>query len=174
MDTETAPKKARKKSRRRRPRDETVYYVFEIKEWDWSFMFGVNPIRDRGGPYSDYRHLQLHGNLICPAKIKANEVELTFLPDHDLNEGERDRHEPTAVGSLHLYRGRLTGLLPVPSDALAPVLQMMIADRFRFVVLSGDRLRYGHAATRAHRRSARARVRARSRKSSFASSLRSG
>jgi hypothetical protein len=112
MDTETAPKKTKaRRERRRGPRDETVHYIFEIEEWDWGFMFGVNPMRDRDGPYSDYRHLHLRGNLLRPTKVKANEVEFTFLPHHDLNEGERDRHEPKAVGSLQLHRGRLTGLL---------------------------------------------------------------
>jgi hypothetical protein len=103
MDTETTPRKDRRKRRRGRRHGKTIYYVFEIKEWDWSFMFGVNPMQNRGEPYSDYRHLQLRRNLVYPPKIQANEVELTFLPDHDLNEGERDRHEPTAVGSLNLY-----------------------------------------------------------------------
>ncbi len=34
---------------------------------------------------------------------------------------------------------------------LSPVLHMVIADRFRFVVLSGGRLRYGRAAIRTYR-----------------------
>jgi hypothetical protein len=152
MTMADSAKKAQIRSRRPRgrSRDEPTYYVLEIKKWEWSFVFGVNAMPERDGPYSDYRHLQLWGNLLRPKRVKAQEVELAFLPRHDLNEGERERHEPKAVGSLQLYRGRLTGLLSIPSDALPPVLQMMIADRFRFAVLQGERLRYGRALIRTY------------------------
>ena len=151
-DVET-PKKAkpRKKSRHRNPRAEFISYVLEIKEWDWSFSFGVNVRQDRDGPYFDFRHLHLRGTLIRPTRIKAERAELTFLPDHDLKEDKRERHEPKCVGSLQLYRGHLMGLLSIPADVLSPVLQMMIADRFRFAVLHGERLRYGRALIRSYR-----------------------
>ena len=74
-----------------------------------------------------------------------------FLPRRELNEGERTEHESENVGSLELYHGRMIGLLSIPSDALLPVLQMMIGSRFRFVVLGGDRLRYRRAAIRTYR-----------------------
>jgi hypothetical protein len=101
MESVSTPKKAetRRKSRPGRPRIEFASYVLEIKEWDWSFSFGVNEMPNRDGPYSDFRHLHLRGNLVCPNRIKAENVELTFLPDHDLNEDKRERHEPKAVGS---------------------------------------------------------------------------
>jgi hypothetical protein len=37
------------------------------------------------------------------------------------------------------------------TGALPPVLQMIIADRFRFIVLRGDKLRYGRALIRTYR-----------------------
>jgi hypothetical protein len=153
METVGTPKKAKRRSKSRpgRPRSEFASYVLEIKEWDWSFSFGVNAMRNRDGPYSDYRHLLLRGNLVRPTRIKAEKVDLTFLPDHDLNEDKRERHEPKAVGSLELHSGRLIGLLSIPSDVLPPILQMMIADRFRFAVLHGERLRYGRALIRSYR-----------------------
>ncbi len=141
----------RRKRRRGSQREDTVYYVLEIKDWEWSFSFGVNPTKYGDGPYSDYRHLQLRGNLLRPTKVKALDVDWTFLPDRELNEDKRARHEPNAVGSLQLHRGHLTGLLSIPSDALPSVLQMVIAGRFKFVVAHGDRLRYGRAAIRHYR-----------------------
>lgn len=157
-ETATAPVTAKKvktakakKKRPGRPRDESIYYVVAIKDWEWSFMFGVSPRHESEGPYSDYRHLRLRGTLLRPKKVKAQEVELSFLPHHDLNESERKRqHEPKSVGSLQLYRGKLEGILSIPSDALPPVLQMVIADRFRFVVLDGDKLHYGQGRVRSY------------------------
>jgi hypothetical protein len=54
----TVRKLARRKKRRRgRSRDDPIYYVVEVTEWDWSLMLGISPRRDMDGPYSDYRHL---------------------------------------------------------------------------------------------------------------------
>jgi len=141
----------RRKRRRGRPRDDPVYYVVEVAEWDWSLMFGISPRRDMDGPYSDYRHLNLRGRLVHPTQVKAREVELTLMPDRRLNEGERDRDEPQSCGSLHLHRGHLRGLLPMPLDALPSVLQIACAERLRYVVITGEKLRYGHGLVRMYR-----------------------
>ena len=124
MEIAGTPKRAkrRRKSRPGRPRIEFASYVLEVKEWDWRFSFGVNEMRNKDGPYSDFRHLHLRGNLARPTRIKAEKVELIFLPDHDLNEDKRERHEPKAVGSLELHGWRLMGLLSTPSDVLPPIL----------------------------------------------------
>lgn len=39
----------------------------------------------------------------------------------------------------------------MPSDALASVLRMLIAGRFRYAVLQGERLRYGQGQVRFYR-----------------------
>jgi len=39
----------------------------------------------------------------------------------------------------------MTALLPIPKDSLTPILQVLIADRFRFVDLGGARLRHRQA-----------------------------
>lgn len=150
-DTKARKSARRRKRRRGRPRDDPVYYVVEVAEWDWSLMFGVNQRPDRDGPYSDYRHLNLHGNLLYPAQVKAREVEVTLMPDRRLNEGERERDQPHSVGSMHLHRGYFQILLPMPLDALPSVLQIACADRLRYVVITGDRLRYGHGLVRMYR-----------------------
>ena len=90
-------------------RDEPVYYVVEVSDWAWSLMFGVSPRRDIDrGPYSDYRHLHLYGKLLRPTKLKAEKVEVTFLPDRQLNEGQREKREPRGVGSFRYTAGRFT------------------------------------------------------------------
>lgn len=141
----------RRKRRRSRGHDDPIYYVVEVAEWEWSLMFGVNQRPDRDGPYSDYRHLNLRGSLLYPARVKAREVEVTLMPDRRLNEGERERDEPHSCGSLHLHRGYFQVLLPMPLDALPSILQIACADRLRYVVITGDRLRYGHGLVRMYR-----------------------
>jgi hypothetical protein len=141
----------RKKGRRRTNPEMPVTYVVEIRDWEWDLSFGVDSMRHRDDPYSDYRHVALKGKLLHPTKIKAETAELTLLPDPRLNWEHRQKDEPQAVGSLQLYDGRFIGLLSIPSDALPPLLQMLIGDRLHYAVMTGDKLRYRHGRVRSFR-----------------------
>jgi hypothetical protein len=67
------------------------------------------------------------------------------MPRGDLNQDRRKDDQPAAAGSLRLDGGRLIVLLPIPKDSLTAILQVLIADRFRFVDLGGARLRHRQA-----------------------------
>ena len=138
--------KGKKRAPRGRARSDT-YYVVAIDDWDWSVWFGVNKVPERGGPFSDYRHLLLYGKVLRPA-LKADSAQLTLLPEYALNEGNRERHNPTAIGSLQLHRGTLRGLVSLPADLLPPLLTMLTGNKLRYAVLSGDKLRYNQALLR--------------------------
>ena len=45
----------------------------------------------------------------------------------------------------------LISLLTMPCDALMPVLQMLIAEKFRYIDLCGERLRYRSATIKSYR-----------------------
>lgn len=146
----TRPRKKRKPGR---PRTEDSYNVVEIEDWDWSFMFGAsNAAKIDGGPYSDYRHLHIEGKLLHPRNPKITHVKLVFIPRQQLDsEADRRRDEPLAIGHLSTHRGKVEGILSMPLNALPPILQMLIAGQFRYVVLNGDAPRYGQAAVRTFR-----------------------
>lgn len=140
------------KKRRAAKRDETIQYVVEIADWDWSLSFGIGWRRDiEREPYSDYRHLHIKGRLLRPTKMKVSDAEMTFMPDAELDWRERSKHEPKSVGIIQIYQGSFKPLLNMPNDALAPVLQMLIAGKFKYVTLSGDKPRYGHGLIRSYR-----------------------
>jgi hypothetical protein len=141
----------RKKGRRRTDLELPVTYVVEIGDWEWDLSFGVDSMRHRDDPYSDYRHVALKGKLLHPTKIKAETAELTLLPDPRLDWEHRQKDEPQAVGSVQLYDGRFIALLSIPSDALPPLLQMLIGDRLHYAVMTGDKLRYRHGRIRSFR-----------------------
>ena len=110
-------------------RPTTEFYVVHIERWDWSFSFGVNPSRKHfPEPYSDYRHLEVHGRLLRP---KAEMAGLTFLPRLDLDLAAaadlRASAEPKAVGSAHVRAGAFQGLLSMPHDVLASLLTALAA-----------------------------------------------
>jgi hypothetical protein len=151
MAREVKKAPVRKKRARRRPRVETVYYVVAIEDWDWSLWFGVSNMPEREGPYDDYRHLNLRGTLQRPSKLKCDAVELHFLPDKRLNEGERERHQPVSIGHLNLRSGQMYGVMSMPADALPLLLTMATAEKLRYVVMHGEKFRYGNANLKSFR-----------------------
>ncbi|WP_168880239.1 hypothetical protein [Rhizobium sp. P28RR-XV] len=136
-------------AKRRRPRskarEEPVYYAIAIEDWEWSYSFSANHMKDRHELYNEYRHLHLMGKLLRPSKIKVDTVRLTFLPNDTYNRDQWDRQVRAYVGTLNLYRGHMDGLFSLPSDALPHLLTMLTADKIKFAVLHGAKLRYGHA-----------------------------
>jgi hypothetical protein len=52
---------------------------------------------------------------------------------------------------LELRKGQLTGSLYLPFDVLATALQMMIGDRWHFVVLGADAFLSGRASIKSYR-----------------------
>src|SRR5262249_27356545 len=137
--TQMARRKIKRKLR------QTVYYVVEIENWDWSYSFGLDTTRRREEPYMEFRHLEIKGKLLRPQNIKAEAVELTLLPDFHLKQENRSQNEPHAVGSISVSGGMGYILLSMPVDTLDPILQMLIAGKTRYVIMRGAPLRYREA-----------------------------
>lgn len=146
----TTGKRKRRRNRRSKE-DEYASYVIGIEDWEWALSFGIDSTKYREGPYMDFRHLHLRGKLIVPSRIKAETVQAVLMPRRIADDDRYEAPEPKSVGSVSLHRGRFEALLSMPSDALAPVLQMLIAEKFRFIDLHGHRLRYGSAIIRSYR-----------------------
>jgi len=144
-------KRTRRRKRRRKPHNEPVYYVMQIESWDWSLSFGVSQSKHFDDPYMDYRHLELNGRLLQPTNIKANMAEAILIPDKNLNEENRQQHQPKSVGSLNLSDGKLRALLSIPQDVLDTILQMLAAERFKYIVITGDKLHYRQAMVKSFR-----------------------
>jgi hypothetical protein len=120
-------------------------YLVEIIDWDWSFSFGIANLKYHALPYYDFRHLLLKARLLLPSSIASEHVELVFLPSSDLNQSEWGDEPASAVGSLRTEKNMLQGLISMPSDALGPLLQGLIASRIRYVTMNGSRFRYRKA-----------------------------
>jgi len=100
-------------------------------------LLSLNTERDPIDPYHEFRHLELRGRLLYPKGLKTDRVKLTLLPSKDLNPEARKALRPLLVGSLDGHGDPITGLISLPEDALPPILQMLIADRFKFFVAHG-------------------------------------
>jgi hypothetical protein len=136
-----ADPKPTKKKRRRKP---DVYYVVAVEDWSWGYSLSLNTDRQPVDPYHEFRHLQVWGRLLHPKGPRTG-IELTFLPSRDLHPEERKALWPLGVGSLDGYGDPIAGLLPLPMDALPPILQMMTGARFKFVVMHGTKFSHRRA-----------------------------
>jgi hypothetical protein len=134
------------------PSSAAVHHILEINDWNWTFSFGANESGDIDGPYWDYRHLELRCSMLGRLANKVVEASLHLLPMHDLDDTEeRRKHNSNYVGILELRNRRLTGSLYLPFDVLATALQMMIADRWHFVVLDSNAFLSGRSSIKSYR-----------------------
>lgn len=133
-------RRAKPKRPRRALHLEFQEYVVLITGWDWSYSLSLDTSRQRIEPYHEFKHLLIKGTLLKPTGVVTDQVEVTMLPDRNLDAERRRNHEPLSIGSLELRDNKMVGLMPIPMEALAPILQMLIGDRLKFLAMSGTEL----------------------------------
>ena len=149
-------KKSTRKGRRSRFKEE-VAYAIEIKDYDFSYSFSVNWLRDTiEGPYWEHTDLKVKGKLAHPEKLKDKEIEVTVMGSRKetrvVNKPEDyDSVEPKAVGTMTI-RGKQSELLCwVPFDAFQMLCSMLNAGKIKYLVLTGQSLYHGSADIRSMR-----------------------
>lgn len=122
--------------------------MIEITDWKFDYMFGLFKSQFDPSPYNDYRHLTITGRILLP-KLSASIAEVTIFPVDQLNPSlVKSTDQPTAVGYIS-HRGKdYSANLDMPSDAFGLVLQMFIANRYRFVFIEAAKSFRGEAAIR--------------------------
>jgi hypothetical protein len=127
-----------------------VYYIVQITEWDWSYSLSVNVPKWDDRRYSDCRHLLVRGNVLLPSKVKTKveTAELTFMPDVREAGLPADKAPGRGVGHLYVHNRTLNGGFSMAADALEPVIQMLLVDRVKYVVMHGEPMRYHKALIR--------------------------
>jgi hypothetical protein len=109
----------------------TVQHVVQIDHWNFDYMFGISEGKFATG-YYDFRHIEISGTIVEPAGIKATKGQVTCMPDEDV--AASPNHVQRFVGHVY-YRGEeYSAKLNFPRDALSPILQMLIAQRYRYLV----------------------------------------
>ncbi|MFK4502885.1 hypothetical protein ABIF86_007176 [Bradyrhizobium japonicum] len=94
----------------------------------------------------EHRHVVIRGRLLRPAGLKSDWVEMSLFPPLNLMEERRKDLKPIAIGAFKTYPDRPVASIGIPQDVLAQISQMLIAERFRFVVLRGSKFRYRSAS----------------------------
>ncbi len=126
-----------------------AYYHFQITDWDMSYSFSANVPKYEDSRFSDYRHLLIRGAVLRPRKMGVETAELWFFPNIARGDFEpkHDQPPPPGVGTLNIHGAkseglRLVGYLSMPEDALALVVQMLIAGRYKFALMNGGTMRW--------------------------------
>jgi hypothetical protein len=152
------PVTSRERSRKSQRASDIAFYNIEITDWDWEYSFSVNSQKHEDRSFADCRHLHIRGKVWRPRKIRTDAVEIIFIPKSGFAEMERHHNKPAVrgVGTVSVEGTKaegtkLAGYLSMPTDALGLVLQMLLAGRFKYLLLDGEPMRYRKAFIRHYR-----------------------
>jgi hypothetical protein len=96
MAAEPKTKAAKKKNRRRVPREEFVDYVAAIEDWEWSYSLLLNTEKHPVDPYHEFRHLVIIGRLLRPTGLKTDKIEVSLLPSVEMMDVSDRQHRSVA------------------------------------------------------------------------------
>jgi hypothetical protein len=119
---------------------EMVEYVVDIIDWYWAYSLSLISEKYRDDdPYREFRHLKIVGKLLQPTGFKTEVVHISLLPSSGMSEERRKNSSPTTLGTFELRSDIIEGLISIPADVLPPILQMLIAKKFKFIHLTGSK-----------------------------------
>lgn len=118
-------------------------YIVEIDGWDWNYTLSVNNGSGLYDAVFDWRMVVITGKPRGPKLSKASRAEVRISPDWRDEDMSKFRRPVPSIGSMSLSKGVFGVSQCIPRDALAPIISMLIADRFKFVRIVGTPLHYG-------------------------------
>ena len=136
-----------RKKQRKGQEGEYRLLMFEIKEWEPSYSFSTNRQKYAETDYSE--HAELHFKTVCiyPEKFAGRSASMIVSSRRDLlvpPDPRRDpRDKPTNIGLLELPPSGGSFYGGVPHETMSFLLSGLVADRFRYVTLSGNSLPRG-------------------------------
>jgi len=141
--------------------DEAIDYSVRIDGWNCDYSFGLSPSYDplhrndvmsfiHDSPFVEERDLVLRGVFLKPAKLRERKFEARLVRQQHLNQSEVEKVQhryqespPKCVGGFSRQDQSILGILAIPDDAFAVVLQNVVAHKTRFMNLRGEKLSYG-------------------------------
>jgi len=144
MNTLSKPKK-KKPGRPRQP--EPSSFLFEIKDWEPSYILSINHDRFFGGPYREYMHIDFDALCLRPVKYQGQIIRFTFAGERDRLELEISKRNsdwrPICIGSLELQKEGGAFYASVPHDSMGFLMDAIARGMLRFVHLWGGQLKRG-------------------------------
>jgi hypothetical protein len=139
---EEKPMPRRKKSKDRQ--GEYRLLMFEIKEWEPSYSFSLNREKYADTDYSEYAELHFQTLCIYPDSFAGRSASMILSSRKDLlvpPDPRRDlRDKPTEIGLLKIPPSGGNFYGGVPHETMSFLLSGLVAQRFRYMTLSGNTL----------------------------------
>ncbi len=143
---------ARQNKRAARQIEMPISYPMELTGWHWEYDFGLNAdFSYEDDPYREHRHLQLDGRLIHPPDIKEKSMQITIIPDKQLNLSNRKKLRPIAMGQLSSREDYIDGIFSLPLNMLPSILTALTAKHFNYAEFIGTKMRYRRSNIRSYR-----------------------
>lgn len=149
--TEVGAEAERKKAAKALPRrDKQVWFVGQVKDWDWTYDFGLaSPDRvleelfpnARMERYWERNVLTLSCVVRKPRRFKGRRmmVELRAIPE--LHWNGRDHHTTQSIGELWSNEGVFSGDVLIPHHVVGHLMQALSLGLPRVIVLETNGLR---------------------------------
>ncbi len=125
----------------------SINYIFEITDFEPTYMLSVNPGADDENPW--WEHASLGLSTVCrhPETIAGRPAAFELAADRAFWSPSELRHrpgwQPLGVGMLELTPRGGRFYASIPHDSLSMFLTAFANGLFRFIVLNGPPLRRG-------------------------------
>lgn len=138
-----------KKARGRPTRPPSVHYTIEINGWEWAYWIGRGLPDLTLRPVVESRNITIRGVPRGPKLERVDKAEIRIVPGWKLEElrAPKEGIEPL-VGTVELSDGVFHAYQQVTDEAASEILQMLIADKLRFVFIEATPIRNGNGCIR--------------------------
>ena len=128
------------------------YCSYLVKILDWTPSYSLHLETNTllfNGPYWDHWSLDIQGEFLAPKKVAGKQVKVCFLASREMDEAllnpDNYKVKPKSLGGLS-SRGKDSDYLgSLPYSAFGHTLNMLQAEKYKYVAFHGKVLRYGKA-----------------------------
>jgi hypothetical protein len=92
---------------------------------------------------TEYRHFRFTGTLLQPKLAGIGDAKATLMASPELDHASALPRQ--SIGVLRLNEHALEAFLSMPSSAASLILQMLLAERFKYLCVEGSGFRSNHA-----------------------------
>ena len=119
-------------------------YIFEIEDWEPSYMLSVNDSKFSRGPYWEHLGLDLTGTFVHPEKAKGRKTTFTLRGDREIEgsftQPDQTHHKPRGVAFVTMRGDHTEVYASAPQDSLRCLAAMLASARIRFLIFHGEAL----------------------------------
>lgn len=137
---------------RKQPVPRSESFIFELGEFQSSYMLGVNPRQDEDEPWWEHFSVLINATCILLKKVAGRIARFDIVADRKMfvpNAGAREPNwRPLGVGLLELPPSGGRFYVSVPHDTMLAFLTAVSSGHFGYAVLSGEPLARGRSLCR--------------------------